>query len=82
MIMNSTMISILQEILDIEPEHEDSLIEDEFISDDAGVELIEIYANTEKLKTRELITDFMKEAGYTWLRKLITRDTRAVASGA
>ena len=80
MIINNAMINILGQILDVEPKFEESLIEDDFISSDAGIELIEIYANTEKLEIRKLITDFMSEAGYPWLHKLVTRDTQALAA--
>jgi len=75
---NTTMIHLLNKIVSEEPQYEHSLIQDEFISAEAGNELIEIYSVTENLETRKLITNFMKEAGYTWLRKLVTRDTRSV----
>lgn len=80
MIVNATMAAILQQILDVEPKFQESLTDNNFINSDAGIELIEIYANTEKLETRKLITNFMQEAGYTWLRKLLTRDTSPVYS--
>jgi len=78
MIANTTMIHLLQKIVDQEPQYERNLIENDFIADEAGNELIQIYSNTENLKTRQLITNFMQEAGYTWLRKLLTRDTSPV----
>jgi len=74
MIANTTMIHLLQKIVDQEPQYERNLIENDFIADEAGNELIQIYSNTENLKTRH----FMQEAGYTWLRKLLTRDTSPV----
>ncbi len=80
MIVNSAMVTILKQILDVEPKYQESLLSNDFITNDAGIELIEIYANTEKLETRKLITNFMQEAGYTWLRKLHTRDTSPVYS--
>jgi len=78
MIANTTMIHLLQKIVDQEPQYERNLIENDFIADEAGNELIQIYSNTENLKTRQLITNFMQEAGYTRLRKLLTRDTSPV----
>lgn len=80
MIANTTMIHLLNKIVDQEPQYERSLIENDFIADEAGNELISIYSDTENLKTRELITNFMQEAGHTWLRKLLTRDTSPVYS--
>ena len=71
---NTTMIQLLHKIVSKEPQVEANLIEDDFIAVEAGNELIQLYSVTENLETRELITDFMKEAGYTWLRKLLTRD--------
>ncbi len=71
---NITMIQLLNKIVSKEPQVEANLIEDDFIAAEAGNELIQLYSVTENLETRELITDFMKEAGYTWLRKLLTRD--------
>jgi len=43
-------------------------------SKELGYCLISVYYNTSDLKTRELITSFMSEAGNSWLRKLLTRD--------
>ena len=78
MIVNRTMVKIFRQILDVEPKYTKSLIENNFLTNDAGIELIEIYANTEKLETRKLITKFMQEAGDNWLRKLLTRDISPV----
>jgi len=78
MILNTAMIHLLHKIVDEEPQYGQSLIDDEYVSVEAGNELIQIYSETENLQTRELITNFMQEAGYTWLRKLLTRDTSPV----
>ena len=78
MILNTAMIHLLHKIVDQEPQYGQSLIDDEYVSVEAGNELIQIYSETENLQTRELITNFMQEAGYTWLRKLLTRDTSPV----
>ena len=77
--VNETMIGLLQKIISKEPEHAHSLTEDDFISEDVGVELIQIYQATSNLETRELITGFMQGAGYTWLRRLVTRDVSCSA---
>jgi len=73
--INSKMIELLQTIISKEPEYAHSLTENEFVSEDVGSELIQIYQATNNLETRELITGFMQEAGYNWLRRLMTRDT-------
>lgn len=72
--INEKMIELLQTIMNKEPEYEHSLTQDDFISEDVGSELIGIYQSTTNLETRELITGFMQEAGYNWLRRLMTRD--------
>jgi len=72
--INQKMIELLQTIISKEPEYAHSLTEDEFISEDVGSELIQIYQATNNLETRVLITGFMQEAGYNWLRRLMTRD--------
>lgn len=72
--VNDNMVGLLQKIMSREPEYEHSLTEDDYISEDVGAELIEIYQSTSNLETRELITGFMHEAGYTWLRRLMTRN--------
>jgi len=74
--INSRMIELLEKIINKEPEYEQSLIEDDFVTQDLGAELIDIYHSTSNLETRELITGFMQEAGYTWLRRLMTRDSQ------
>jgi len=44
-------------------------------SNEIGNSLIEVYYQTDNLRTRELIMEFMHQAGVQWMRKLITRDT-------
>lgn len=51
-------------------------------ANELGNRLIELYYNSSVLETRELITEFMTEAGVVWLRKLLTRDVSAVASSS
>ena len=80
MILNTTMIQTIVKIVKEEPQYEQNLIEDDFLAAEAGNELIQIYSNTENLKIRQLITNFMEEAGHTWMRKLLTRDTSPVYS--
>ena len=77
--INSTMLELLQKIITEEPQHENSLTEDDFVSQEVGVELIQIYHSTTNLEIRELITGFMHEAGYTWLRRLVTKDMGQLA---
>ena len=78
--INSTMLELLQQIITEEPQHENSLTEDDFVSQEVGVELIQIYHSTSNLEIRELITGFMHEAGYTWLRRLVTKDMGQLAT--
>lgn len=77
--INSIMLELLQQIISEEPQHENSLTEDDFVSQEVGAELIQIYHSTSDLETRELITGFMREAGYTWLRRLLTKDMGQLA---
>lgn len=44
--------------------------------------LIDLYYASRNLQTRELITEFMTEAGVVWARKLLMRDTSSIASTA
>ena len=77
--INATMLELLQQIITEEPQHENSLTDDDFVSQEVGVELIQIYHSTTSLEIRELITGFMHEAGYTWLRRLVTKDMGQLA---
>lgn len=45
-----------------------------------GNRLIALYYQTANIHSRELITEFMTQAGVVWLRKLLTKDTGAIAS--
>lgn len=47
-----------------------------------GNRLIDVYYISSSLATRELIKDFMNQAGVVWMRKLLTRDTSPIASTA
>jgi len=78
--INATMLELLQQIITEEPQHENSLTDDDFVSQEVGVELIQIYHSTTNLEIRELITGFMHEAGYTWLRRLVTKDMGQLAA--
>ena len=42
--------------------------------------LIKLYYESKNLQTRELIVEFMQEAGVVWQRKLFMRDTSPIAS--
>ena len=74
--LNAAMNELLQEIRRIEPEKNIELLD---VSDgQLGNRLIELYARTRNLRTRELITQFMQHAGAIWLHKLFTRDSSPV----
>ena len=49
-------------------------------ANELGNQLIELYYSSASLRTRQLITLFMTEAGAVWLRKLLMRDTGPIES--
>jgi len=49
-------------------------------ANDLGNGLIDVYYKRKNLRTRELIREFLDQAGIVWLRKLLTRDTGPVVS--
>ncbi|MFT4635903.1 MAG: hypothetical protein ACI854_001032 [Arenicella sp.] len=49
-------------------------------ANELGYRLIGLYCNTDGLQTKHLITEFMTQASVVWLRKLLTRDIRTIAS--
>ena len=80
MIMNETMLDVLSTIRRIERNRISEYLD--VPSAELGNSLIHIYYATTNLRTRELITEFMNQAGVVWLRKLLTRDTGPIASTA
>jgi hypothetical protein len=78
--INQAMISILQEISELEPMRQTRGLH--AAKEDIGNKLIEIYYRTDSLRSRELIMSFMDHAGFNWVRKLITRDTDNVRNYA
>lgn len=83
MYSQQSMSSMLHEISDLEADntgfklssHEKAAAADSAQFEVLGNQLIALYANTENLRSRELIWDYLNEAGFVWLKKLITRDT-------
>ena len=73
MILSETMVHTLDAIQRNESSKNVEILKNP--SKELGYCLISVYYNTSNLKTRELITSFMSEAGFIWLRKLLTRDT-------
>jgi len=65
------MLHALDAIKDIESAANLKVIDVPF--DRLGGSLIDLYYLSTNLRTRELIRDFMQQAGPVWLRKLITR---------
>lgn len=49
-------------------------------ANELGNRLIKLYYHTQLAETRELITEFMTQAGVVWLRKLLTKDVGPIAS--
>ena len=67
------MVDLLHEIRQIEPQRKSRKLN--VPADKLGIALIEFYYKSQNLRTRELITMFMGEAGFVWLQKLVGRDT-------
>jgi len=78
MILSETMVDNLHAIRRIESSSISEILN--VPANELGNCLISVYYKTSNLETRELITDFMTEAGVVWLRKLLTRDTDPIAS--
>ncbi len=78
MTLNENMVDTLHVIRRIESRKVSKLLN--VSSKELGNRLIDVYYKTGNLRTRELITQFMTDAGAVWLRKLLTRDTGVVES--
>lgn len=76
MIINHTMLEILDEIRNIEPRRKVRRLD--VSADEIGNRMIDYYYETTSLETRDLIHEFLQEAGFKWMKKLITRDTDPV----
>ncbi|NND00638.1 MAG: hypothetical protein HKN85_10695 [Gammaproteobacteria bacterium] len=74
MIVNRNMHHILRKIRRKQPAYEEALNGANILSPVICCTLINLYTETQNLETRELITEFMEQAGYPWLRKLVMRD--------
>ncbi len=68
--MTETLAKIIQRHNELGTFVQDSRPSDEQIA----LRLIKIYRETDDLESRQLIMEFMTDAGYAWLRKLFTRD--------
>lgn len=80
MTVNTQMANLLVQILNNEPHFERSLLGDGEHVSDIGSALIKLYTETESFRTQKMITQFMTEAGYSWLRRLVTRDSDVMAA--
>jgi len=78
MILNERMFDTLTAIRRIESKEISKILDTPMA--ELGNCLIRVYCKTANLRTRELITDFMQQAGAVWTRKLLTRDTSPVKS--
>ena len=76
MILSESMVENLYAIEQIELQHISNILD--LPLNDLGNFLIEVYYNTSNLYLRTLITDFMNEAGFEWMHKLLTRDTSPI----
>lgn len=72
--VNEFMAGLLLEIVEKQPQFGAVLFDDSYQSPNIIGDLIDMYQHTRDLETRELITEFMLEAGYPLLRRLVTRD--------
>ena len=75
--LTATMVDLLHEVRQIEPQRKSRKLD--VPANELGVALIELYRKSHNLRTRELITMFMSEAGFVWLQKLVTRDISPVS---
>ena len=78
MILNEAMVNALHSIRSIESHYTARQLN--VTANKLGNRLIVLYYKTGRLETRELITQFMHQAGPVWLRKLLTRDLSEIAS--
>lgn len=78
MTLNETMVQCLYLIRRIETRKVSKSLN--VSTKELGNRLIEVYYISSNLRTRELITQFMTDAGAVWLRKLLTRDTGPIES--
>ena len=78
MILNEAMVAALHGIKRIESTNNGKQLN--VPANELGNRLIKLYYHTQFLETRELITEFMTQAGVVWLRKLLTKDVRPIAS--
>ena len=72
------MVNTLNVIRSIESNYTGNQLD--ITSNKLGNRLIVLYYKTARLETRELITQFMHQAGPVWLRKLVMRDLSEIAS--
>ena len=77
--LTAIMVDLLHEIRQIEPQRKSRKLD--VPADKLGVALIEFYYKSDNLRTRELITMLMGEAGFVWLQKLVARDTSPLLEG-
>ncbi len=76
--INTEMQFILSELSAAEGRRMASIVR--LPANELGNELIKLYYSREDVQRRELIREFMNQAGVVWLRKLLTRDVRPIAS--
>ncbi|NNC98561.1 MAG: hypothetical protein HKN85_00105 [Gammaproteobacteria bacterium] len=74
MTVNNYMHTLLSRIICKQPAYEYALSETELSSPVVSSTLINMYSETQDAETKELIIEFMEEAGSSWLRNLIIRD--------
>jgi hypothetical protein len=75
MVLNENMSEVLTHIIQVQPEIAELMRDEHCEEEELCSQLVRRYRETEDLETRKLIMEFMQDAGYTWLRRLFTRDT-------
>ena len=78
MVLNQKMTEVVCSIQGIESAHTGKQLN--VSANQLGNRLIVLYYKTRNITTRELITQFMAEAGAVWERKLIAGDIGPIAS--
>lgn len=78
MVFNEDMSEVLTHIIQVQPDIAELMHDECCEEDQLCTQLVHRYRETEDLETRKLIMEFMQGAGYSWLRKLFTRENASV----
>ncbi len=71
--INQSMLDTLNELRRLQPRKAKRLLDVPLSA--VGNQMIHFYYQTQNHDARQLILEFMEEAGFSWTKKLIMRDT-------